>query len=70
MVNVPMTAARTLAYLALWEQSKRMSMTVDAGPVCQSVFLRNGRRGAPADEGWLDLIPLLMAADRGAPLPD
>lgn len=37
--------------LALWEQSKRVSMTVDAGPVCQSVFLRNGPRKAPSDEG-------------------
>ena len=50
--------------LAFWEESKRVRVPVDAGPVCQPEFLRNGRRGTPADEGCFDLFPLLMAADR------
>ena len=54
--------------LPFGEQSKRVRVPVNAGPICQPEFLRNGRWGTPADEGSFNFLPLLMAADRASPL--
>ena len=45
-----------------------MRVAIDAGTVGESVFFRNGRRGAPADKGVFNLFPLVVSSDRASPL--
>ena len=60
--------SRPHVVLALLEQSKRVRVPVDAGPVRKPEFLCNGRRRAPADKGRLYLFALLVGADRASSL--
>jgi hypothetical protein len=54
--------------LALLEQSKRVRVPVDAGPVRKPEFPCNGHRRVPADKGRIYLFALLVGSDRESSL--
>jgi hypothetical protein len=50
------------------EEPKGVCMPVDAGPVRKPKFFCDGRRGAPPNEGGLNLFSVIVAAHRAIPL--
>jgi len=60
--------SRSNVALPLGVQSQGVRVPVDACAVRKPKLFRNGRWGAPADEGGFNFFALFIAADRTIPL--